>query len=399
MTYIVNTQHKENLNRNKIFFVNIISLPMGFTGGLLIYTMSAYFKNIWDSTNIGWIFTIANIILFIILLNIHKFVRIIGRATIFQLLIICKISIFIALIMIVGRLSETLLLMSYIVLEALSWTVLRMILESYAIDNKTGRIYGLNLTFINVGLIISPIIATRLLMQFGFVGIFYLSIIFNILIFIITFFNIHHIDTIQQKQINYIGLFQKLKARKDIQRIFAISISLEFFFAIMVIYAPLYLLDNGFSWNQIGIIFTVMLIPLVLAQYPIGILADIRLGEKELLFISFILIIFSSIAFYFFGNSSMTIVITILLISRIGAALVSILRLSYFYKRIDKTDVDMIALFQTARPIAYVVAPALVGLLFIYFQINSVFILIAFIALFTLYPIYKLSDNKSLSEI
>ncbi len=399
MAHIANIQHNENLNPNKIFFVNIISLLMGFTGGLLIYTMSAYFKNIWNSVNIGWTFIIANIILLIILLNIHKFVRVVGRATLFQLLVICKISIFVALIMIVGRLPETILLMSYIVLEALSWAVLRMILESYATDNRTGRVYGLNLTIINIGLIISPIIATHLLMQFGFIGIFYLSIIFNILIFIITFFNIHHIDAIHQKQTNYIGLFQKLKARKDIQRIFTISISLEFFFAIMVIYTPLYLLNNGFSWNQIGIIFTVMLIPLVLVQYPVGILADTRLGEKELLFASFILIAFSSIAFYFFGNTSMAIVMIILLISRIGAALVSILRLSYFYKRIDKTDVDMIALFQTARPIAYIIAPALVGILLIYFQINSVFILIAFIALLTLYPVYKLSDNKSLSEL
>ncbi len=399
MTHIANIQHNENLNPNKIFFVNIISLLMGFTGGLLIYTISAYFKNIWNSVNIGWTFIIANIILLIILLNIHKFVRVVGRATLFQLLVICKISIFVALIMIVGRLPETILLMSYIVLEALSWAVLRMILESYATDNRTGRVYGLNLTIINIGLILSPIIATHLLMQFGFIGIFYLSIIFNILIFIITFFNIHHIDVIHQKQTNYIGLFQKLKARKDIQRIFTISISLEFFFAIMVIYTPLYLLNNGFSWNQIGIIFTVMLIPLILVQYPVGILADTRLGEKELLFTSFILITFSSIAFYFFGNTSMTIVMIILLISRIGAALISILRLSYFYKRIDKTDVDMIALFQTARPIAYIIAPALVGILLIYFQINSVFILIAFIALFTLYPVYKLSDNKSLSEL
>lgn len=399
MNKINNLQHTEKLDHKKIFFVNIISLLMGFTGGLLVYTTSTYFKNVLGSTNIGWTFLIANIIILITLFNIHKFARIIGKETLFHLLIVCKISLFIALVLLFGHISGTILLILYIVFEALSWAILKMILESHATDSESGRIYGFNLTVTNIGLILAPIAATQLLAQSGFTGIFYLSLILNIVIFIIAFFSLKQSPTTPQKQINYIGLLEKLKKRPDIVQIFSISLALEFFFAIMVIYTPLYLISNGFTWNEVGIIFAAMLIPFVIIQYPVGLLADKKLGEKELLFFSFVLIALSSVFLYFFGATTVMTIMIILFVSRIGAAFIGILRLSYFYKRIDKTDTDMIAFFQTARPFAFIIAPAIAGALLVYFHMNTVFILITIIALFALYPVYKLQDNKSQSEV
>jgi len=398
MTSTNNLQHIETLNQKKIFFVNLISLLMGFTGGLLVYTTSTYFKNILGNTNIGWTFLIANIIIFIALINIHKFARIIGKETLFHLLIICKISLFIALILLFGHISNTILLILYIIFEALSWAILRMILESCATDRESGCIYGFNLTVTNVGLIFAPIVATQFLSQSGFTGIFYLSIILNVIIFAIAFFTLKQQKNTPYKQINYSSLFKKLAKREDIQKIFCISVALEFFFAIMVIYTPLYLLESGFRWVDIGIIFTVMLIPLIIVPYPIGLLADKKLGEKELLFFSFVLIAFSSLILYFSNHAGMITIIIILFVSRIGASFISILRLSYFYKRIDQNDIDMIAFFHTARPLAFIVAPALAGFFLLFFQLNAIFILITIIALVALYPVYKLTDNQSQSD-
>ncbi len=391
--------HKETLNKNKIFIINIISLLMGFTGGLLIYITSAYFKDILHSTNIGWTFLIANIILLIALLNIHKIALVVGRETLFHFLLIIKISIFIALLFTIGNFASIALLVFYIVFEALSWTVLKMILESYSTDKKTGQIYGLNLTLINTGLILSPIIATQLLDKSGFVGIFYLSIFLNLFIFVISFFNLRQRNKQPITQPQYKKLFTTLKQRPDIQKIFLVSFSLEFFFAIMVIYTPLYLLENGFTWVQIGTLFTVMLVPLIIIPYPIGLLADKKLGEKELLILSFIAILFSSLFLYFSNDAFLTSLMVMLFISRIGAAFVSILRLSYFYKRIDKDDVNMISFFHTARPLAFIIAPAISGILLIFFPLSSVFLLIVFVSFLTLLPIYKLTDNISELQI
>lgn len=395
MTKINNLRHIEKSDHNKIFFVDIISLLMGFSGGLLTYTTSTYFKNIVGNINIGWTFLIANIIILITLFTIHKFARIIGKETLFHLLIICKISLFIAIILLFGSLSSIVLLMIYIVFEALSWAILKMILESHATDSQSGRIYGFNLTVTNIGIAIAPIIASQLLTSSGFNGIFYLSLALNIIIFCIAYFTLRQSPSLTQKNINYNSLVKQLRTRPDIVHIFSISCALEFFFAVMVIYTPIYLIESGFTWNEIGIIFTIMLIPFILVHYPIGLLADKKLGEKELLLFSFLLITISSIFLYFYDDAGVIAIMIILFVSRIGASIIGILRLSYFYKRIDTTNTDLIAFFHMARPIAFIITPAITGVLLIYFHLHIVFIITAIIALAALYPVYKINDNNS----
>jgi MFS family permease len=382
-------KHDEKLNKDKIFLINIISLLMSFAGGLLIYTTSAYFKNITNYTVVGWFFLIANTLLLIALFNIHKIVYIIGREILFQLLLIIKISIFIALAFTTGAISGVFFLIIFIVCEALSWVVLKMILEDNSIDKQTGQIYGFNLMMINIGLVLAPIIASVILMSYNFVGIFYFSIFLNVFIFLFTFLKLKPCPN-QRLQSYSSNILSKFKLRSNIQYIFFISFMLEFFFAIMVIYTPLYLLQNNFTWQQIGIIFSVMIIPLILIPYPFGILADKRHNEKKLLFFSFVLIIFSSIFLYLSKNPTTITVMIILFISRIGASLVSILRLSYFYKQIDKNDTDMISIFYMARPLAFILAPALASVILIFFPLNNVFALLAIFTSFALYPITKL---------
>ena len=398
-----NLKHKETLDYNKILFVNIISILMGFAGGLLIYILSVFLKNIWNTENIGWVFLTANILLLIILLNFHKITHNIDKMTIFQFLLISKISTIFALTLSLSAYIQTILLALYIIFEALSWVLLKMILESYAIDKKTGRIYGFNVMITNIGFALAPIVAMQLLVNNGFYGVFYFSIVLNSLIFLITFLNVSKskIKGEIDKTLQTGNIFRRLQFRDDIKKIFLVSIALEFFFAIMAIYTPIFLIDMGFSWKELGLIFTVMLIPFVTIQYPIGLLADKKLGEKELLLFSFVVIVITSVLLYFYENTNTTLItiMIILLISRIGASAIDILRLSYFYKRIDKTNLDMIAIFQSARPIAYILAPGLASLLLIFFPLKSVFILLAIISLLILYPIYTLEDNKSESEI
>ena len=63
----------------------------------------------------------------------------------------------------------------------------------------------------------------------------------------------------------------------------------------MVIYTPIYLHEHiGLPWSDIGIIFTIMLLPFVLFEFPAGKLADGKWGEKEPPIIGIILIAVST---------------------------------------------------------------------------------------------------------
>ena len=96
------------------------------------------------------------------------------------------------------------------------------------------------------------------------------------------------------------AVFNKMLHRKDIMRVYYASLMLELFYCVMSIYTPLYLLSIGLTWTEIGKIITVMLIPFVLIQIPLGIIADKKTGEQEWLIIGFIIISFSTAAISFF---------------------------------------------------------------------------------------------------
>lgn len=399
MNLLNNLEHHEKLNRNKIFFVNIITLLMGFSTALLVYVNSIYFKEILETTNISWTYLISNIFIIIILFNVNRIIKLTGKANLFHLINIAKISILLSLIFIDNKIINVLALVIFMVFEALAWSTINMILESYSIDKESGKIYGFNFTLFNLGFVLAPAISTQIIENYGFKTLFLLDIIIVSIIFIIGYLKIKKIDQTNFKKISYKDILTKISSRKDIIFIFLIAFSLYLFYALMVIYTPLYLIDKGISKNQMGIIFTLMLIPFVLIQYPAGLLADKKYGEKELIFVSFIIIGSATIAFYLTKSVEVITLGIILFITRIGAALTEILQSSYFYKKIDGDDVELIAFFQTASPFAYVITPLISSLILYFFPVKSLFLFSGIISFLTLYPIYKLKDNKSTEEV
>jgi MFS family permease len=198
-------------------------------------------------------------------------------------------------------------------------------------------------------------------------------------------------------------LVKKVYARKNISRIYLVSFVLEFFYALAVIYTPIYLLDIGMSWEKIGWIFTAMLIPFVILQYPMGLLADKKIGEKELIITSLIIVSISTLAIYFIGSASILIWSLVLFSTRIGAAILEIMRDSYFYKRIDGNDIDLINFFRTAQSAAYIVSAVVAFLIFKLFPggqpIKLIFLAVAAMVFLALYPAARLKDNLCEAEM
>tara|TARA_Y100000031_G_scaffold104660_1_gene115116 strand:- start:54 stop:545 length:492 start_codon:yes stop_codon:yes gene_type:complete len=163
----------------------------------------------------------------------------------------------------------------------------------------------------------------------------------------------------------------------------------------MVIYMPIYLNQHiGFSWPEIGIIFTIMLLPFVLFEYPLGRLADTKIGEKEILIIGFIILIFSTAFIPFMNTTSLIPWAILLFITRVGASFAEITTESYFFKHVDGTDTSTISLFRITRPVSYIVGPliATIGLFFL--NIQYIFLILAVVLLFGLYFSFKIKDTK-----
>lgn len=393
------TNHDEKLNRGKIRLINAITFAMGFAQAVLLYVMSTYFKRAFGSENMGVFYFLSYCIVLLFLLNFHKIVRIFGKSNAFYFSLLFKLASISFLMVLDPGYASIVFMVLFIIFGNLEWVSLDFILESFSTDRMSGRIRGKHLTILNMGFLLGPFISTELLERFDFFGIFFLIFLLNAVIFVVALIGLRNINHRFRQDIDIAGIFRKVIHRKNILRIYWISFVLDFFYALLSIYTPLYLLDLGMTFRELGIVLTVMLVPFALLQYPAGILADKKFGEKEFLIISLFIMGISSIATYYIGSKSVFTWSLVLFVSRIGAALVEILRDSYFYKKIDAHDVDLIDFFRTTNSLAYIVATVLAIILLLAFPMKAIFILVGVVVLAALYPAFRLVDNKCEKEL
>lgn len=391
--------HQEKLDKNRIKLTWFVAFLMGFSQAVLAYIMSSYFKLVTGTENIGIFYAVSYAIFLIILLNLHKLIKALGKSNVFYFSLLAKIIVLILLVFSALSKEGALLLIAYIILGSIEWVALDVIIEGFSVDAMSGRIRGLNLTIINSGILFGPFVSTYILNRIDFQGIFIFSLIFNVFVFIFSLIGFRNVNHRFEQKLKVADIIKKVFARKNIIRAYYISFVLEFFYALMVIYTPIYLRDLGYSWGNIGLIFTVMLIPFVLVQYPMGIIADKKTGEKEFLIFSLFIMAAATISIYFIGAGSLAIWAMTLFITRIGAALVEILRDSYFFKKIDGYDVDMINFFRTSSPVAYICATTLSSFVIFFLPIKFAFILVGIVILSAIYPAFRLKDNKCEKEL
>jgi MFS family permease len=389
----------EKSEKRKIKLISFISFLTGFSQAVIVYVMSYYFKLASGTENVSFFYTATFILSLILLFNLHKLVKKWDKSRVFFFVILTKIIVLVSLTLVEPSFWSIALLGFYLILNSLEWTMIDVILESFSRDHLSGRIRGLHLTILNLGFLCGPFLSAKILAAADFRGIFILVLIINALAFVLALVGLRKVNHQFNQNLKVKELIKKVWKRKDILNIYYISFVLEFFYALMVIYTPLYLLDLGFSWEKIGIIFTFMLIPFVVLQYPAGILADKKIGEKELIIASIIMMATATTLVYFTQSKSLFTWSLILFATRIGAALIEILRDSYFYKRVSGYDVDLINFFRTSMPLAYVISTFLSGMVLIFLPIKFAFLIVAIVVLSALYPAWKLVDNPCEEEL
>jgi MFS family permease len=150
----------------------------------------------------------------------------------------------------------------------------------------------------------------------------------------------------------------------------------------------------GLAWSEIGIVFTIMLVPFVLIQYPAGLLADKKYGEKEMLFIGVVIMIIALVFMLFVHTDSFVFWAVVLFASRVGAALFEAMQDSYFYKQINENDISIINFFRSTRAVAYIISAATVGVMLgVTTDLRGVFVILICVMIIGLYPIIVLKDT------
>ncbi len=245
----------------------------------------------------------------------------------------------------------------YFSLNTVIWYAFDLVLEHYTREQNTGNTRGAYLALNNIAWIIAPVITSGVATRVGFAGVYVLaSIIISIAFVIIA--KTKRITTHQHIPRLSIGrAFSALLAAPRARRIVTLYFALQFFFAWMVIYMAPYLEGLGFSWATIGIIFSVMLLPFGLLQYPVGKLADRYHAERPLIIVGFSI---AAVATMFLAAPlapSAVLFAGILFMTRVGASIIEVGCESAFFKEVTEQDTALISTLRMTLPLAYIIAP------------------------------------------
>ena len=383
---------KQSRLLNTLFWANVF---VSFHYALIIYINSSFLNNFFTETQVSALYIIGSIVDTLCLINASKILEKLGG---YRFVLYAIFIEFLATVGLAISTTPLIVAVSFLVhLITISLLLFNMdvLVEDVVTDeSQTGSIRATYLTLTNIAIVIAPIVIALILINNNYSNIYWLSALSIIpLYFLIKRFKkveiekIHHIR-IKETVLEYIK-------NKNLYNIFVSQFLLQLFYAFMVIYTPLYLEKYiGFSWTEIGIIFTIMLLPFVIFELPLGELADEKYGEKEFLTVGFLGMGLSTLFISFITTKVFLIWAVILFITRIGASFVEVSTESYFFKQVNQEKTDVISFFRVTRPVSFVVAPVLatISLQFIPFQ--YVFIIIGTLMIIGAHYSLAINDTK-----
>jgi MFS family permease len=183
--------------------------------------------------------------------------------------------------------------------------------------------------------------------------------------------------------------------KKEIRAVLAVHFVLQMFFMCMIVFTPLYLIEHiGLSWAQFGIIMFFAQLAYIICEYPIGIIADNYIGEKEMMALGLLILAVSTAWISFVTATSVLVWALIMFITRVGASFVEVTTEVHFFKKTTSSDAQIISFFRVTRPLAYVAGATLASLSLLWLPFNLLFIVFAFTMIPAMFATLNIVDTK-----
>ena len=362
---------------------------------LVVYVNSSLLKQFIDDKTLNFLYILGSLFSIVTLLFAPFFLRRLGNVATFLVFIALEMFAVLG----IGNTNIALLILILFILhqaaESILYFCLDVQLEHETLkESTTGTSRGIFFSIQNIAWVLSPLTISFLIIQDNFKNVYILSGFALIPLFLIIALFFKNTKSIKNKGSNIIAGLKILLKNTDTTRIFTIQFILNFFYAWMIIYLPLLLNSEvGFSWEKIGILFTIMLLPFLLFQFPAGFLADKKFGEKEILTVGLSVMTLATLFIPFIQSANFILWAIILFSTRIGASLVEIAGETYFFKHVKDTDSAVISLFRMVRPLALLIAPLIALPLLSFLSYSSSFTFLALFPLLGLFFIPKV-DTK-----
>jgi MFS family permease len=381
--------------KSTLFVLYILGFIFAFSSAIPAYINSSFLKSITNEQIVGVIYSIGSILSLITLVSIPKFLKKYGN---YKVTVFFAVAYFLNFLGLAFFHNIYLSMFCFVLSGAISTVIyfnLDVFIEHNSSDVKTGGIRSIYLTCVNLAWLISPWIAGVIVSETSYRMIYLVVAIIMVPIILIVANNLKGFKDPEYKTFNLAEIIKSINADKNIKNIIFSSFLLQFFYAWMIVYTSIYLNQYvGFDWKTIGFIFTIMLLPFILMEIPMGFLADKKIGEKEILTAGFIIIGISTAIIPLISSHSIVFWAIILFITRVGAAMVEVMNDTYFFKNVSDKNLNLINLYRTVSPIAYITAPIITSILLFFMPLVNMYYVLGLLMIFGLRYSLAIKDTK-----
>ncbi len=385
---------KSNLGKLRSVFA--VSFILTISIALTSYVDSSFVETFISKSKVGILFAIASFGSLIYISQTPKILEKFGVVNTLRSLAAFYMISMLGLVYLKDPLVLQLFFITYWVSAVAMYLTVDVLVSHYSNNATAGNTRGFYLTIFNLAFLIGPFLAGVLVDSVNFRGVYLVSGLF---IAIMSYFFIHRFKDLElfpkKNGFNFIKDFRDLFNNKDLRDVYLVAFVLNFFFAWMTIYMPIYLFENiGLSWQEIGAVFAIMHIPYILLEIPWGKIADKILGEKEIMAAGIVIVGLCTIAIGFITSTEFWVWACALVLTRIGASMIQVTTESYFFKKIDKEDTSKISVFRNSSSLSFLISPVIATIALSVANFQELFIILGIIVLFALIPSYQLHDTK-----
>jgi MFS family permease len=387
--------HLSDFRKSTLFVLYIIGFLFSFTLAIPAYVNSSFLKSLTSEQAIGIFYTISSILSLTTLVLLPRMLKKYGNYKVIRTFTILFFLNFLGLVFFDNKFF---ILFCFLLSGSIATVILfslDVFIEHNSLNNKTGSIRSIYLTCVNLAWLFSPWLAGVLVGESSYRVVYFVTAFIMIPVILIISSSLGSFKDPEYKTFNVLETIKSINVNKNIRNIIISSFLLQLFYSWMVVYTPIYLNQYmGFSWSSIGIIFSIMLLPFVLIQIPLGYLADKKLGEKEILTFGFIIMSISTAVIPFIHNKNLFLWALVLFMTRVGAAMVEVMNDTYFFKKVNDRNLNIINLYRAVNPIAYIIAPMLATIFMIFFPITNIYYILGLLMIFGLRYSLTIQDTK-----
>lgn len=325
-----------------------------------LYVNSSFLGEFFSPEGVSMLYVVSSLFVMVLLANGAHIVRWTGIWVPFiisTLLLQCFILFF-------GFATNPTLAIVFFIIQSMLVFIVSYFLDLYVEsvpkdETKTGNLRSLYITSGNVGIFLGPLVVSVLVIGNNFTPSYIFAALALIPVLILSLTSLKQLTPTPPTHASFREAFKDVSCcRRNVRDVMVIHFLMQLFNTVIAIYAPLYLFEvGGMSWQAIGSLIALALLPYLVLEIPLGFFADRLWGEKELMVIgltilgaSFILMTVTPLSLFLLWS-------VWFVTTRVGGAIVEIATESYFFKQVTEKEATLISGFRMLSPLGRVVAP------------------------------------------